>query len=211
MLNLEMSDAEILEYESFYMDSYEDFPNGIYITCGDGTVLDASGWDPGGDVTEGSWYQEGIAHPSFMFGEAYIDGYTGEYVVTASRFLEDLNGREAVAADVDLSILLVIQINRITKPIQKLTDTIVAVTDGDFTADIEVHGNDEVTVMAGSMKQFLSVMRNTIGSIVQISDKIDNQARGSNQISGELHEAASGQAEALKLPGQERQARDLPL
>lgn len=316
IVNLDMSDAEILEYEKYYLETYEDFPNGIYITCANGDVLDASGWEPEGDITEGSWYQEGESHEVFAFGEPYIDGYTNEYVVTASCFISDLGGREAVAAaDVNLLILsdtvknlevvgdgdafildgssgiilahrddkivgasvenlddsfyskifnqitagntatgtynsndgtymvsiqpiegtewyiiaralenkiyrdiyvlgmiliivgiivmvvlsgmFVIQINRITKPIQKLTDTIVAVTGGDFTADIEVTGNDEVTIMAKSMKQFLSVMRNTIGSIMKISDKIDSQARGSNLISGELHESANGQAEAM--------------
>lgn len=316
ILNLNMSDEEILAYEANYMETYEDFPNGIYITCDNGDVIDASGWEPEGDVTQGSWYQEGIGHERFTFGEPYVDGYTYEYVVTASRYITDLNGRGAVAAaDVSLtilsetvksieivgdgeafiidgktgfiladrnsdlvgksveevedtfyktvfeqitagntatasynsndgiymasiqpiggtdwyivsraletniykdiyvlgvilagvgvvvlaliSLLLIIQINRITKPIQKLTDTILAVTDGDFTTDVEVTGNDEVTVMAGSVKQFLNVMRKTIGSIVTISDKIDNQARGSNRISGELHESASGQADAM--------------
>lgn len=51
--------------------------------------------------------------------------------------------------------------------------------------------------MAGSMQEFLSVMRNTLGAIIQISDKVDEQAKGSNEISGELHESANGQAESM--------------
>lgn len=316
MLNLQMTDEEILKYEEFYLGTYDTFPNGIYITCEDGSLIDASGWDPGGNVTEGSWYVEGKSHKNFGFGEPYLDSFTNEYIVTASKWVDDLNGRGAVvAADVSLSILsevvngmeivgngdafiidgntgiilthknteltgqaaeeipdhfygniykqisagnldqvsfnstdgtymvsiqpvagtswyivtrglekniykdlsslstiltivgiiviaiisviLTLLINRITKPIKRLTDTIVAVTDGDFTADVEVSGNDEVTVMSGSVKRFLSVMRETLGSIVNISDKIDSQAKGSNQISGELHESANGQAEAM--------------
>ena len=257
MVNLKMTDEELLEYEEFFMGTYEDFPNGIYITYSNGVVVDASGWQPEGDATEGAWYVEGVEHETMMFGEPYLDSFTGTYVVTASRFVNRLNGKGAVvAADVGLDILsevvgtmevegdgdafiieantgvmlahkdttlmgaeisaledsfysdvyaqiqsgdlttnsydskdgaymvciqqidgtnwylvtraledviyadveqvsmllmgvgvavlvaitvaLIIIISRITKPIEKLTDTIVAVTDGDFTTDVEV-------------------------------------------------------------------------
>ena len=316
MVNLKMSDEEILTYESFYLETYEDFPNGIYITQTDGTVLDATGWVPEEDAREGAWYKEGVNHATMAFGEPYLDSFTGTYVVTASRWESRLGSKGAVvAADIGLDILsevvstmdvegngdafiieantgvmlahkdnslmglemaetgdsfyqkiydailagnletasyasndgtymvsiqqitgtnwylvtraledviyqdvyeismilavvgvivlvvitvaLILIIGRITKPIEKLTDTIVAVTDGDFTTDVEVKGNDELAVMAGSMHEFLMVMRNTLGSIVNISDKIDDQAKGSNVISGELHESANGQAEAM--------------
>ncbi len=317
MLNMDLSDEEILQYESFYMETYEDFPFGIYIGTEEGKVLDASGWEPEGDLRESSWYKEGLGNSSFAFGEPYIDQLTNSYVVTASRWIDDLNGCGAVAAaDIDLSILsevvsgmevvgngnaliidgnsgivlasvdagivgmsaeeisdgfyksvyeriaagnlktdyfnsaegeymtsiqpieetswyiitrglssniysdltrlggllavvgvivilaicvvLVILIGKITGPIQKLTDTIVAVTDGDFTTEVEVAGNDEVTIMAGNMRNFMTVMRETIGTIMHISDKIDTQAKESNQISGELYDSAEGQATAMQ-------------
>lgn len=316
MLNMKLSDADILQYESFYLETYEDFPFGIYIGTAEGKILDASGWEPEGDLRESSWYQEGLGNEQFAFGEPYIDQLTGSYVVTASRWVDNLNGTGAVAAaDIDLSILsevvssmqvvgdgnalivdgnsgvvlaatdtgivgmnvaeisdgfyknvyeritagnlktdyfdsldgeymtsiqpiegtswyiitrglsdniyhdlrelgavlggvgiavilvisvvLVILIGKITTPIQKLTDTIVAVTDGDFTTEVEVSGSDEVTVMAGNMRNFLTVMREMIGTITHISNKIDTQAKESHQISGELHESAEGQATAM--------------
>lgn len=317
MVNLGMSDEEILEYEAYYLEEYEDFPYGIYIICADGKALDASGWEPEGDLTTGSWYLEAKAHEVFAFGEPYLDDYTNEYVVTVSRFIADLGGREAVAAaDISLailsetiknlevvgdgdafiidgssgyilahrdsglvgksveelddsfygmlfnqiaagntatgsygsndgtymvsiqpisgtgwyiisralehsvykdiyilgtllaavgivviavlSLLIAFEISRITKPIRRLTDTIVMVTEGDFTADIAVSGSDEVAVMTRSMKQFLSVMRDTLGSFARISGKIDGQAKESSQISGKLLDSANGQAEAMK-------------
>lgn len=316
MLYLDMNDAELLAYEAQFLGTYEDFPNGIYITYDDGKVVDASGWEPEGDATEGAWYEEGIAHEQFAFGEPYMDSFTNEYIVTASRYVENLNGKGAVvAADVSLSILsqvvsdmevvgngdafiieaangtilahkdaelvgmttaqcedsfydtiyqdilageltrtsyqakagtymvdiqnvdgtdwyivsrglekniysdvarlqiiltvlgivmlavisviMIVAIRRITGPIEKLTNTIVAVTDGDFTTDIEVKGNDEVTVMAGNMKQFLAVMRGMLSSIINISDQIDDQAKMSNQVSSDLYDSANGQAEAM--------------
>lgn len=317
MLNMKLSDEGILQYEAFYLETYEDFPFGIYIGTEEGKILDASGWEPEGDLRETSWYQEGLGHTVFAFGEPYLDQLTNSYIVTASRQIEDLNGCTAVAAaDIDLSILaevvssmevvgdgnaliidanskmvlaavddsivgvsvedisdnfyrtayeriaagnlttdyfdslegeylasiqpiegtswyiitrglssniysdltelgavlggvgivvilaicvvLIVLIGRITKPIQKLTDTIVAVTDGNFTTEVEVTGNDEVTVMAGNMRNFMKVMRETIGTIMHISDKIDIQAKDSNQISGALYESAEGQAAAMQ-------------
>lgn len=316
MLYLKMDDEEIIYYENSFLDVYEDFPNGIYITDENGKVLDATGWQPEGDARDSVWYTEGVTHESFAFGEPYTDPLTKEYIVTASCWADNLNGRGAVvSADVSLSILaevvsrmevagdgdafivdggsgmilahkdeelvgtsvtenadvfyqniyqditagnltkhsydsqdgaymvacqniegtnwyivsrglekniyqdleklkwiltafgafmllvvcgiMTILINRITKPIKKLTQTIVSVTEGDFTTDIDVKGNDEVTVMAGNMKEFIVAMREVLGSIVNISSQIDAQARNSNQVSGELYTSANGQAEAM--------------
>ena len=92
---------------------------------------------------------------------------------------------------------LVLVIHRIVTPIHKLTDSIVSITDGDFTTEVDTKGNDEVAIMAGSLSRFLDVMRITLSSIINISDQIDDQAKGSNEVSGELHESANGQAEAM--------------
>lgn len=316
MQYLKMDDAQILQYEERFLDTYEDFPNGIYITDEYGKVLDATGWQPEGDATASTWYTEGITHEEFAFGVPYMDSLTKEYIVTASCRVDDLNGREAViSADVSLSVLadvvsgmevagngdafiidmnsgvilahkdtslvgttvesnedafyqnifkdiaagnftkhsyeskngtymvavqkidgtdwyivsrgledniyqdveklktlltgfglamlvvisviMTVLIHRITKPIKKLTTTIAAVTDGDFTTDIVVKGHDEVTIMAGNMKQFMEVMRQMLGDIIHISNKIDEQAKNSNVVSGELYTSASGQAEAM--------------
>lgn len=107
-------------------------------------------------------------------------------------------GMLGVIVIIVISGFLAIFISRLTTPIHKLTDTIEDVTNGDFTTNVNVTGNDEISVMAGSMKRFLEVMRQTIGTIVEISNKIDNQAQNSNEISETLHQSASGQAEAMK-------------
>lgn len=316
MTGLGMDEESILAYEKQFLNTYDDFPNGIYITCEDGKVLDASGWEPEGDAREGVWYQEGITHEIFAFGVPYMDAFTKEYIVTASRRIDALNGKSAVAAaDVSLSILsevvsgmnvvgngdafildgatgtilahrdsglagvkaldcedrfygaiyedimngnqssavyassdgdymvnireisgtgwyiisrslerniysdltrlryilagvgtfmlvlisliMVLLISRITKPVKTLTHTISAVTDGDFTTDIVVKGNDEVAVMAGNMKNFLNVMREMLGSIVAVSGKVDGQAQTGSEVSGTLYESASRQSEAM--------------
>ena len=317
MTNLKMDKEDILNYESTYLETYEDFPNGIYIVMDDGAVYDATGWSPEGDPREAEYYIEGKDKDSMTFGSPYIDNLTGDFVVTASGYSAGLNGKGGVVcADISLSILrevisemavvgdgdafiidgdlstilahtdtellganaaeisdslyttvydkiqsgnfdsesiagdegdylvsidningtnwyvvvralesnvykdvsrlgvilvtlgvfvvaiitlvMISIISKITKPIVALTDTIIAVTDGDFTANVNVKGNDEVTVMARNMSKFMDVMRGTLGSIRSISDKIDGQAQGSKQISGELHDSANGQADAMQ-------------
>ena len=105
MLHMKMSNKEILDYEKQFLESYDDFPNGIYIGAADNSIIDATGWEPD-DVAGSTWYQEGISHESFAFGHPYTDSLTGEYIVTASRWIENLNGKGYVAAaDVGLTIL----------------------------------------------------------------------------------------------------------
>lgn len=102
MTNLKMDKEDILNYESTYLETYEDFPNGIYIGNEAGEIYDATGWEPEGDLTQKSWYLEGMDHDSMAFGEPYQDSLTGGYVVTAScnRMIE---GKRAVIAT-DISI-----------------------------------------------------------------------------------------------------------
>ena len=316
--SLNLSDAKTLELFQGYYNTNDDYPNGFYLATEDNELIDVSGWKPEEDLRETTWYQEGLQNTNyFQMGTPYVDELSEEQVVSATRFVENFNGRKAVVAiDIKLTsimnfvigmdvvgnggatvvdvssgtiitdskyldltgknihedgnalykklgkivqsykiglqsievegveyqivldqlegtswylvtyttsesvygelselttlllsvgagvtvlmcIILTLLIRSITKPLHKLTETIVAVTGGDFTADVLVKGNDEVTVIASSMKEFLSVMRDTLGSIADVSDTIDVQARGSNRISGELHESAVGQSEAM--------------
>lgn len=317
MIHQNMSKDELLAYESMYLGKYGDFPDGIYIVCDDGSVVDASGWVPEEDPRNNSYYINGKNCTDGMaFVEAYQDDLTGAFVVTTTRYDGNINGTGGViCSDISLAILsevvsgvtieghgdafivdtdtqmvlahndenirgvnvsdiadsfygdvlsfvesangnyksidskdgtyrvsyapiegtswvvvvraleknifsdvrqlgvilaalgivvvgvivivLIVLIQKITTPIKTLTDCIVSVTDGDFTVDVPVSGKDEVTVMAQSLNKFMGVMRQTLGSIANISDKIDTQATGSNQISGDLHESASGQADAM--------------
>ena len=317
ILHLNMSDEQILTYEMQFLNTYEDFPNGMYIGYDDGKVLDASGWEPDTDIRQSTWYTEGLTHDTFEFGEPYIDALTGEYIVTASRRLDNLNGKTAVAAaDVSLSVLseivdamevagngdafildtvstsilahkdfslvgtpvaecsdpfyqnlymdissgntscmqyssvdgtymvniqnitgtnwyiisrglesniysditrlqimlagiglaviiilcicMTLLINHITKPIHTMTTAIETVTSGNFTVDIDVTGNDEMSIMAQNMKIFLKTMRDVLGAVSQVATEMDSQARSSHQVATTLYDSASGQAESME-------------
>lgn len=315
--DMEFTEKDILKFQSNYIGTYKDFPNGIYIGLSDGDVIDATGWEPDEDITKKSWYEEGLNHTTFEFGEAYVDSLTGENVVTASRKSDKIDGKTGVAAsdmslselsitinemevagdgdsfiidseygivlahqntelagkkvaDIDdsfyekinsditsgntktetyntddgsylasmkqiegtnwyvvtraleknifaditalnvkivtvgiIAVIVIIgvvlaAINAITKPIKRLTDTIVEVTDGNFTADIQTGGNDEIGIMSNSMQEFMGVMRQTLASIINVSGSIDEQAKNSLAIAEDLHTSSAGQAESME-------------
>ena len=83
-LGLENEDTYELMYTS--VDANDAYPFGLYMGDDQGNYFDPSGWEPGGDfiVTERGWYQEGLRHDQFAFGEPYVDAMTGGTCVSVS-------------------------------------------------------------------------------------------------------------------------------
>ncbi|MFW2487492.1 methyl-accepting chemotaxis protein [Clostridium chromiireducens] len=125
------------------------------------------------------------------------------YIPTKSIFGELSQLRTFMIAIAIISIIVLIAliervVQIVIKPIKKLTETIVAMTNGDFTVDVEVKGNDEISIMLGSVKEFIDVMRNMINNIHIVSSKIGNQAEGSTRISKELYDSSKVQSESMQ-------------
>ena len=124
------------------------------------------------------------------------------YVPEASIFAElvSLRTTMAIVAVVILIILLVLMermVNYMIKPIKSLTDSIVMMASGDFTVDIKTKGNDEITVMGQSMKDFAASMRKMINDIVNASETLQGQAELSSTVSGGLYEASHTQSKTI--------------
>lgn len=124
------------------------------------------------------------------------------YVSEASIFAElvSLRTTMAIVAVVILIILLVLMermVNYMIKPIKSLTDSIVMMASGDFTVDIKTKGNDEITVMGQSMKDFAASMRKMINDIVNASETLQGQAESSSTVSGGLYEASLTQSKTI--------------
>lgn len=124
------------------------------------------------------------------------------YVPEASIFAElvSLRTTMAIVAVVILIILLVLMermVNYMIKPIKSLTDSIVMMASGDFTVDIKTKGNDEITVMGQSMKDFAASMRKMINDIVNASETLQGQAESSSTVSSGLYEASLTQSKTI--------------
>ncbi|OOM80431.1 methyl-accepting chemotaxis protein [Clostridium sp. BL-8] len=125
------------------------------------------------------------------------------YVPVKSVFSELANLRTFMIAIAIISILLLIVlvervVQVVIKPIKILTGTIVAMTNGDFTVDVEVKGNDEISVMLQSVKDFIVVMRSMINKINTVSNEMNKQAENSTVISKELYDSSKYQSESMQ-------------
>lgn len=105
-----------------------------------------------------------------------------------------------VVAVVVLAVILVLMermIHFMIKPIRSLTDSIVTMASGDFTVDIKTKGNDEITLMGHSMKEFTAAIRSMINDISNISETLKGQAESSTSVSGGLYEASLKQSKNI--------------
>lgn len=95
-------------------------------------------------------------------------------------------------------VVVIVVFLRITlKPMQKLTDILTNITDGDFTVSINPKGRDEIAVMGRSLNNFVEIMRDVISDIRGVSDQLDDSSKKTKQISGTLNEAAVSQADSM--------------
>lgn len=124
------------------------------------------------------------------------------YVPESAVFSElaSLRTTMIVVAVVVLAVILVLMermIHFMIKPIRSLTDSIVTMASGDFTVDIKIKGNDEITLMGHSMKEFTAAIRRMINDISNISETLKGQAESSTSVSGGLYEASFKQSKNI--------------
>lgn len=98
-------------------------------------------------------------------------------------------------------LVLCVVIERVThiviNPVKKLTKVITAMTDGDFTVSVTTEGNDEIGVMSRSVEQFIESMKRMLSSMGDISGRLGMQADSSDNVSREMHSAASIQSQSM--------------
>ena len=124
------------------------------------------------------------------------------YVPESAVFSElaSLRTTMIVVAVAVLAVILVLMermIHFMIKPIRSLTDSIVTMASGDFMVDIKTKGNDEITLMGHSMKEFTAAIRSMINDISNISETLKGQAESSTSVSGGLYEASLKQSKNI--------------
>lgn len=102
---VEFTPESQMAYLKSTMNRNLDYPYGVYIGTSAGEMIDPSGFVPPADyvVMARSWYSEGMQNTQFRFGKAYRDQQTGDYVVSASTKIKDMDGVQRVAA-ADISL-----------------------------------------------------------------------------------------------------------
>lgn len=97
-----------------------------------------------------------------------------------------------------ITAVIISQIIRVTiAPVKTLTQTINDITDGDFSVEIEVKGNNEISVMSAALKDFVEIMREVIGDIRSVCEELNEQADVSKEVANTLSETAASQSETM--------------
>lgn len=123
--------------------------------------------------------------------------------VSEDYILSDLNVLLRTLVGVFLAILLSVIIvvslllRKMLKPIQSLTKVLTRITDGDFTVDITPSGNDEISLMSRALKDFVDIMREIIGDILNISLHLNTASETTSQVADTLNSASESQADSM--------------
>lgn len=96
-----------------------------------------------------------------------------------------------------IATILTVFLQYTLKPINKLTDTLTSITDGDFTVSVSSKGHDEISLMGNSLNNFVQIMRDVISDIRDISGQLDNSGKITKQIAGSLAQSADSQADSM--------------
>lgn len=85
----------------------------------------------------------------------------------------------------------------VTKPVRKLTNNILRITDGDFTVRITKGGNDEIGTMNNAMNRFVEEMHGTLGNIHDVTNQLSDEAENSKSASSTLNVQAREQSDSM--------------
>ena len=96
-------------YSDSYYEYNANYPNGLYVADEEGNVIKASKSEQTfHDVTQSTWYQEGLSRINMKYGSAY-ESDDGTNQVSASALLNDGSGTiRVISADVSLQRIAVI-------------------------------------------------------------------------------------------------------
>lgn len=103
----------------------------------------------------------------------------------------------SIIAILALCILIERVAHMVIKPIKTLTANIIAMTQGDFTVEVDAVGNDEVGQMSGSVQVFIETMKNMICHIKDISSHLKMDAIESKGVASEMSKAAHTQSQSM--------------
>lgn len=105
----------------------------------------------------------------------------------------------AAAATVILILVILRIMNKIVKPVEKMTDVIDRIADGDFSQNLEAGGNDEIARMSNNMQSFITQMRSTISEIGHIAGFLERQSQENGEVSDTLKDASRLQADEMNM------------
>lgn len=94
-------------------------------------------------------------------------------------------------------VLILLVVRRVIAPLTNISDNIAAMSEGDFTIEVDSSSNDEIGLMGFKVSEFVASMRNMLASISQESEKLKEESDNSDRVSKSMYEASQSQADAM--------------
>ncbi len=95
-------------------------------------------------------------------------------------------------------VLILFVVRRVIAPLTAISDNISAMSDGDFTIEVDTSGNDEIGLMGKKVSEFVVSMKHMLASISDESEKLKEESDNSDRVSKSMFEASQSQADAMQ-------------
>ena len=115
--------------------------------------------------------------------------------VTQMGILLFIVGAVAIALIV---VLILLVVRRVIAPLTHISDNISAMSDGDFTIEVDSSSNDEIGLMGSKVSEFVVSMRSMLASISEESEKLKEESDNSDRVSKTMFEASQSQSDAMQ-------------
>ena len=115
--------------------------------------------------------------------------------VTQMGILLFIVGAVAIAL---IIVLILLVVRRVIAPLTHISENISAMSDGDFTIEVDSSSNDEIGLMGSKVSEFVASMKNMLASISAESEKLKEESDNSDRVSKTMYEASQSQADAMQ-------------
>ena len=97
-----------------------------------------------------------------------------------------------------ITMLILLVVRRVIAPLTNISNNISAMSEGDFTIEVDSSGNDEIGLMGAKVSEFVASMKNMLASISDESEKLKEESDNSDRVSKTMYEASQSQADAMQ-------------
>ena len=102
-----------------------------------------------------------------------------------------------------IAVLLVVVailyvVKKVIAPLAHISENITAMSEGDFTIEVDSSSNDEIGLMGSKVSDFVASMRKMLKSISEESEKLQEESDNSDRVSKTMYDASQSQAEAMQ-------------
>ncbi len=95
-------------------------------------------------------------------------------------------------------LIILVTINKvITKPVNGLSDSILKISDGDFTTKMPKDNGDEIGLISREMTRFVQIMNGAIGSIQGRAEQLQEDSESSKNASSKMSTEAGDQSVSM--------------